>query len=152
MSDWSKTALYTAIGLVAAGFALIALAWNGAAGRDFLAGQFPYLLSGGIGGAALIACGLTIVRVHASRRDSMVIAQKLDDLLVALGREAQAEQTILSAVPDSADIVLAGRGSYHLPSCRLVEGRSDYRPVPAAEAEAEGLTACRICKPTAATA
>jgi hypothetical protein len=152
MSDWSKTALYTAIGLVATGFVLIALAWNGAAGQDFITGQFPYVLSGGLGGAALIACGLTIVRVHASRRDSMLIAQKLDELLEALGREAKAEQTVLSAVPTTGDIVLAGRGSYHSPSCRLVDGRADYRPIPAAEAEAEGLTPCRICKPTAATA
>ena len=151
MSDWSKTALYTAVGLVAAGFVLIALAWNGAADKDFLSGQFPYLLSGGIGGLGLIASGLTVMIVHSSRHDSMTLAAKLDELLEVMGREHQ-EVAALTAVPDSADVVLAGRGSYHLASCRLVEGRGDYRPVTVADAVAEGLTACRICRPEAATA
>jgi hypothetical protein len=149
MSDWSKTALYTAVGLVAAGFVLIGLAWNGAADKDFVAGQFPYLISGGVAGLGLILCGLTITVVHSARRDNLTLAGKLDELLEVMGREHQ-EVAALTAVPDTADVVLAGRGSYHRASCRLVEGRGDYRPVTVIDAEAEGLTPCRICRPEAA--
>ncbi len=57
MAGWPKSALYTAVGLVALGGIIIFLAWNGAAGKDYAQGQIPYLISGGVGGLALSSPG-----------------------------------------------------------------------------------------------
>ncbi|MBA2281093.1 MAG: hypothetical protein H0W25_07640, partial [Acidimicrobiia bacterium] len=38
------------VGLCVAGFLLVFLGWNGAASRNAVPAQFPYLLSGGIAG------------------------------------------------------------------------------------------------------
>lgn len=65
----AKLASYIAIGMILGGFALIALAWNGAAGLNpsRLAGQFPYLLSGGLGGLGLIGAGAGLLFVQVLR-------------------------------------------------------------------------------------
>ena len=81
MSGWPKSALYTAVGLVGLGFVFIFFAWNGAAGKDYVQGQFPYLLSGGLIGLSLILCGLTVVIVQAIRREALELRQKLDQLI-----------------------------------------------------------------------
>ena len=63
---------YTAIGLVVFGLLFIFFAWNGAAGLDNgvdIRTQFPFLISGGIGGLALVGAGLTLIRVFEGRRD-----------------------------------------------------------------------------------
>ena len=47
----------------------------------------------------------------------------------------------------SGDIVVAGRSSFHDPSCHLVSGRDDMAVITRLEAEGQGLSACRVCKP-----
>ncbi|HZN16066.1 MAG TPA: hypothetical protein VFB78_17495 [Acidimicrobiales bacterium] len=84
MSGWPKSALYTAVGLVALGAIVIFLAWNGAAGKDYTQGQLPYVISGGVGGLALIISGLAVGVVQAFRRDAAELGQKLDALLDAV--------------------------------------------------------------------
>ena len=69
MHTWAKSSLYLSVALIVVGFLLIYLAWNGAAEKDFIQGQFPYLLSGGLGGLGLILCGLTLVATQSFRRD-----------------------------------------------------------------------------------
>lgn len=96
MSGWPKSALYTAVGLVGLGFIIIFLAWNGAAGKDFVQGQVPYVISGGIGGLSLVLSGLTIVIVQAARRDAAELRQKFDELLDAV-RDNQAAATPASS-------------------------------------------------------
>ena len=63
----AKLATYIAIGMILGGFALIALAWNGAAGIGYLQGQFPYLLSGGVAGLGLIGAGAGLLFVQVQR-------------------------------------------------------------------------------------
>ena len=63
----AKLASYIAIGMILGGFALIALAWNGAAGIGYLQGQFPYLLSGGVAGLGLIGAGAGLLFVQVQR-------------------------------------------------------------------------------------
>jgi len=84
MSGWPKSALYTAVGLVALGAVLIFFAWNGAAGKDYPQGQLPYLISGGVGGLALVLSGLAVGIVQAVRRDAAELGQKLDALTEAI--------------------------------------------------------------------
>ena len=45
--------------------------------------------------------------------------------------------------------VVAGSASYHRSTCRLVEGRHDLEILTPEEADARGLTPCRICHPEA---
>ena len=65
MRTWAKSSLYLSVALIVVGFLLIYLAWNGAAEKDFIQGQFPYLLSGGVSGIAFILCGLTLAATQS---------------------------------------------------------------------------------------
>ena len=89
MRNLTKSPLYTAVALVGLGFVLIFFGWNGAAGKDYTQGQIPYLISGGIAGLALVLCGLSVVIVQAVRRESVLLASKLDRLAEALGAPAE---------------------------------------------------------------
>jgi hypothetical protein len=90
MQGWPKSALYTAVGLVALGGIVIFFSWNGAAGKDYAQGQIPYLISGGVGGLALVITGLTVGVVQAMRRDMAELGQKFDALTEALQDQADA--------------------------------------------------------------
>ena len=50
MQFGSKGTVYIATGITAIGFVVIFLGWNGAAEKDFVSGQIPYVISGGIAG------------------------------------------------------------------------------------------------------
>jgi hypothetical protein len=91
VSNWAgKSPLYTAVALVALGFIIVFLGWNGAAGKDYTQGQIPYLISGGITGLGLILCGLTVVIVQAVRREAMLLASRLDRLAEQFGAPPEA--------------------------------------------------------------
>lgn len=165
MSETPKTATYTAVGLIVAGFVVIALGWYGAARLDYPQGQIPYVISGGLSGLGLVGAGLTLVIVMESRRDRALLGAKLDAVLDALhGRStivpavapggADGDETIAIGVPAAADMtegmVVAGRTAYHRPSCHLLEGRTDLPLLSFEEAEDQDLTPCRICDPAGA--
>lgn len=80
---------YTAIGLVVFGLIFIFFAWNGAsstAAGGRIGFQFPYLLSGGLGGIALVMAGLTLVRTFEARRDALRLQEQLARLTAAVER------------------------------------------------------------------
>lgn len=56
--------------LVLAGFAAVALAWKASASLLHVALQLPYVVSGGLGGLALIGVGLGLLYVQMGRRDA----------------------------------------------------------------------------------
>ncbi len=150
MRDWIRRSPVSAgVALVAVGFALIFLAWNGAAGLDFVEGQVPYVISGGLTGLALIGTGLTVAVVQSQRRAALSITERLDELVEAVRAMGGDAATGPTLVPDES-MVIAGRGSFHLPSCRLVQERDDLQPMSRTAAEQRGLTPCRICQPVAA--
>ena len=153
MRTWAKSSLYLSVALIAVGFLMIYLAWNGAAEKDFIQGQFPYLLSGGLPGLGLILCGLTLVVTQSFRRDVLSLQDRVDELLAQLQSSAGGSSAgaSLSAVRDLDDgtFVAAGQ-TYHLPSCRTVRGRSGLDFVSAEDVEARDLTACRVCRPASA--
>ena len=152
MRTWAKSSLYLSVALIVVGFLLIYLAWNGAAEKDFIQGQFPYLLSGGIGGLGLILCGLTLVTTQSFRRDVLSLQDRVEELLVQMQGATPGGPT-LTAVPDVEDGVFVTAGeTYHLASCRTVRGRSGLDLVSSEEVETRALTACRVCRPAAQSA
>ena len=44
-------------------------------------------------------------------------------------------------------VTLIAREAIDVSNCRLIEGRDDLEPVTRRGAEAQGLRACRVCKP-----
>jgi hypothetical protein len=80
----SALATYVARGMVVVGFIMILLAWNGAAGLDYIQGQFPYLLSGAMPGLALIITGVGLEYVQAQRQLTAKRAQQMAELNVAM--------------------------------------------------------------------
>lgn len=89
-------ATYLAAALVAAGFAGMMLGWYGAARLGSLPGQFPYLVSGGMGGLALVLCGAVILLLQTVRRESArqraQLAHLQEALRVALGRQNERDR------------------------------------------------------------
>lgn len=150
MRTWAKSSPVTA-GVVLAAFGVLALflAWNGAAGVDHVEGQIPFLISGGLLGLALVGTGLTIVNVQSRRQDTADLLAKLDEVAEALHRAGEPAASGPTVVP-SDDLVVAGRTTYHLPSCRVVAERSDLQAMAPAAASGRGLERCRICKPPVA--
>lgn len=132
--------------LVAIGFIVLFFAWNGAAGLDYVEGQLPYLISGGLSGIALIGAGLTVVLVQAQRRESRAVTDRLDELVEVVRGLATTGAAGPTLVPDDS-MVVAGRGSYHATSCRLVQQRDDLQPMSRTAAQERGLNPCRICRP-----
>jgi hypothetical protein len=146
----AQLATYLAGAFIAAGFVTIYFAWNGAAELNTLAGQFPYLVSGGLAGLALISAGCALWIVQTSRQLSAERArrmQRLDTALVSVVEAFPAEAVSVAAAPVDPDLVVVGRSSFHDPSCHLIASRDDLDRAPRSSAVEAGLTPCRVCKP-----
>lgn len=124
---------WTAVGLIALGLILIYLGWNGAAGEEAapdLRAQFPYLLSGGIFGLALIGSGLSLVLVRESRRASTEVVAKLEGLTQAVERLAAAQ--VSPVTPDAEPAHRTARAQADAAGGRPRAGRAGVRPLPPA--------------------
>ncbi len=76
-----------AIGLIALGMIGVLVAWFGISGTLDPGEQMPYLASGGIGGAALIAIGVTVYISweHVQDRAALnILLQRLDEVETTL--------------------------------------------------------------------
>jgi hypothetical protein len=127
-------------GICLLGGLLLFLGWNGAASHNDIRKQFPYLISGGLAGLALIIVGAALLVVEVVRAERTAVQASVQELRDAIERLAPRP-------PLTSDSVVAGTSSYHRPSCRLVEGRDDLDIVLRDEAAALGLSPCRICHP-----
>jgi hypothetical protein len=135
--------------LCVAGFVLIFVGWNGAAGVDRVPEQIPFLISGGIAGLALVVVGAALLVADRARADRVALQAALEELRGGLGGFAGAAPVSGAGVTEGggAPTVLAASSSYHRDSCRLIEGQSGLRPMTVEAAQAAGLEACRICNP-----
>lgn len=137
-----------ATAMVTIGFGLMFVAWNGAAGLDYVQGQLPFLLSGTLPGLGLVLTGLTLALVHEIRTSAAELREQLQHLGPSeRANEGPARQP--AAVPDG-DAVVATAATFHDPTCRVVDGRTDLTPMAPTTASERGLAPCRICEPAAA--
>lgn len=159
---------------VAAGFVLIVVGWAGASRTVLVAGQIPYLISGGLLGLGLVFVGgfLYFARWMAvltresrqrgveERETLAAMREGIDQLNQGLAALLRILGTASPGVPASdpgaesipADtltgtplLVATATGSMlHRPDCPVVVGRQNLRPV-----QADGrLKPCGICQPT----
>lgn len=147
IKDWSRAGTYVAVGAIGVGFLMIFLAWNSASAIDYTQGQIPYLISGGVGGLALVILGAIVLTVQNARRDRAALQRELAKLSAALDRVVRGAVLQGDGQLSVDGLVVAGASSFHLPTCRLVAKRDDAERIPRAEAEERGLEPCRICKP-----
>ncbi len=147
--DWAKLSNYLSFAIIGLGFLALYLGWNGAANKNCVDCQIPYLISGGMTGLALVGTGIGVLVVQNARRNKGEIEEQLREIGDVLERAngGGGGQRRSSARTTRAGQVLAGATSYHKPNCRLVEGRDDAEIVSLREARSRGLTACRVCKP-----
>jgi hypothetical protein len=135
-------------GLLLAGIGLIVIGvgWNGAAGQLTLLGQIPYIISGGLIGVSLVILGAAMLVVQGAREDRARLEAKLDQLADAL-HAGSGTARLDNAPQDASGLVVAGTASYHVPSCRLVDGREETSFLTPEEARANDLKPCRVCQP-----
>lgn len=139
------------LALAAIGLIAIAFGWNGAAGQTSTLAQMPYILSGGLIGIAFVILGAAMLIVQGNREDRALLESKLD-LLAEAFLEGQGRAVKADAPGDVSGLVVAGSASYHVPGCRLVDGREETSYLTPAEARGRDLKACRVCQPDTATA
>ena len=84
---WSDLGSKLGTGLCGAGILLVFLGWNGAASVDRIEAQFPYLISGGIAGLALVVLGVGLIVVQNQRADRALLQQSLRELEAAIRGE-----------------------------------------------------------------
>lgn len=112
MKGWSKSTTYLATTMMAGGFLLIVLGWNGAASLDYVQGQIPFLISGGLAGTGLIVGGVALTIIQEVRRATGVVSGRLERIVELL------EGTVIE---EEAELV-------NLPAPRIV-GDADHTQV-----------------------
>ena len=128
-----------------AGLAVMWAGWNGAASYNDIRKQFPYLISGGVAGLALVVIAVGLMIIQSQRADRMQLEANLNELRHILDRMTGLPTSNGSAESDS-DLVVAGPVAYHRPTCKLVADR-DLRRMTIEQAEAANLEPCRTCAP-----
>jgi hypothetical protein len=76
----SPLGVWIGLGLVAAGLALIVLAWGLVASEPALHNQVAPLVLAGIGGLAVVIVGLAVVHTAVGRRDEDELTRQLSSL------------------------------------------------------------------------
>lgn len=152
---WKQLGGQAGIGLAIAGFLLIFLGWNGAATYDRIPTQFPYLISGGLAGLALIVIASALIIVNAQRQDRAALLNGLAELKEAMERMSLAAASGSGSGNGSSSnrmsealelgLVVAGPTTFHRPDCKLLDGRGVLPTVSIEVAQERGLSACRAC-------
>ena len=135
------------VALAGIGLLIIGLGWNGAASTADLRQQFPFLLSGGLIGLSLVLLGSSLLVVNGARDDRARLEAKLDEVLDALAAGGGPAPAGNLPPADLSGLVVAGTASYHVPGCRLVDGREETALLTPGEARDRELKPCRVCQP-----
>ena len=161
---WGRLGGQLGIGFCVVGFVVIFLGWNGAAGKDRIPSQFPFLISGGVVGLAIILIGVGVMVIQSQRSDraalesALVEIRRAVELLAAAGsagngqvaaRESTAGPGPEAATETATEVVrevVAGPTAYHRPDCRLLAGREALPTMTVEAARAQGLSPCRVCE------
>jgi hypothetical protein len=174
---WVGRATRPVVGWVLTGIGALTLlvGYLGISREAIVAKQIPYLISGGIGGLALLIIGAVFLGTEEVRRDAArldrlesMVEQLHAALLVA---DPMAAHEIVTA-PATVDVATNGQGgvldarsapmaatdrdrvvvlpqgrSFHRADCPMVEGKAKAQALPANGARSRGLVPCRLCEP-----
>jgi hypothetical protein len=160
---WVGRATRPVVGWVLAGLGVIAIliGYLGISRESVVAKQLPYLISGGIGGIALVGAGAALIatedlrrfRTRLDRLESMV-----GDLhAVLLSRsDAPSDNGQRANAPASGErrglVALPTGKSFHRADCVMVEGKAGVQSISASAARKRQLEPCRLCEPETADA
>lgn len=124
------------------GFVVMFLGWNGASSYPTVVQQFPYLISGGLIGLAIVVVGAALLIVQNHREDRARLEAAVDRLAAAVDKQG-------GALPEAGlgGYVVAGHASYHRVDCTLAEARDEAELIGIDEAVDRSLTPCRVCTP-----
>ena len=86
----SNALTYGGVGLIVAGFAVLAFTWGRVAGTVAVPLQLPYIASGGFTGLALVMLGVAGIHLDAKRRDAQLRDRRLEELASTLDALARA--------------------------------------------------------------
>jgi hypothetical protein len=150
--------------LVGLGFVFVLIGYLGISREALVAKQLPYLISGGIGGIALVGFGAMLVGTEDLKRTQERVdhlERLVEDLHAAL--LSRADAPILGSANGEAHerqehtrsatvFALPGGQSYHRPDCSMIQGKSEARPVTPAALRRQSLKPCRLCEPETAAA
>ena len=130
------------------GFVALFLGWNGAASKNVIMAQFPFLISGGLVGVAIVVIGAAMLVVQNAREDRARLEAKLDQLILAVEHSggAQPQQRRPGSASDGS-MVLAGPASYHRLDCTLPATREEAHLISLDDAIGRGIEPCRVCRP-----
>jgi hypothetical protein len=142
---WERFGAKLGIGFALAGFVFVFLGWNGAASSDRVPSQFPYLISGGVAGLCLVIIGAALIIAETGREDRERLYREIEELRTAIGGLSGGSSNGAGASSSGRGTFVAGETTYHMPSCRLLEGRGDLPRVTREEIADRGLIACRVC-------
>jgi len=134
------------VGLCLLGFLVIFFGWNGAASTNYVPAQFPYLVSGGIAGLAVVVIGAAMIVVQNQRADRARLEEVLARLAAAVERQGLAAGAG-QGMSGLGGYVVAGTTSYHQIDCGLPQAREEARVVPLEDVRRSGLAPCRVCRP-----
>ena len=113
--------------------------------------QFPYLISGGLVGPGAGGPGRGDARRAGRPRGPRAARGQARPARRGRARGRRPRRTEAGTPRDLSGLVVAGTASYHVPGCRLVDGREETGYLTPAEARERELKACRVCQPDAAT-
>jgi hypothetical protein len=147
--------------LLPSGLIVVLLGWYGASHTSYDFEQTPYLISGGMLGAAMTVAGgflyfgywLTRL-VNEGRRQRIELSEllvRLDNRMAVLEAAAtgtlpsSAGRAVNGSAPGSALVATPTGTLVHRADCPLVAGKSDLRPVD--DAAAAGQRGCKVCQP-----
>ena len=130
------------------GFVGMFLGWNGAASKNVIMAQFPFLISGGLVGLAIVVIGAAMLIVQNAREDRARLEATLERLITAVEHGGGGTPARQASVADGT-MVLAGLASYHRLDCTLPAAREEAHLMPIDDAISRGIEACRVCRPPA---
>lgn len=169
---WAATAVRPWAGwiLAALGVVVIIIGWYGVSGQALVAKQLPYLISGGLGGVALVGIGAAMISAERRRQDTGRI-ERLEEMVTELRSVLVSDPDAPADWPQAADPFGASAGrhqatsangaaagssglvalptgtTYHSPGCQMVRGKDGVEAVSTRAIEQRGLSACRVCEP-----
>jgi hypothetical protein len=146
---WNKLGGQLGLLICLGGLVFVWAGWNGAASYNDIRQQFPYLISGGIAGLALVIIGVGVLVIQSQRADRVQLEANLNELRRVLDRMT-GPGAGNGWEASSGPVVVGGPTTYHLPNCRLVAGRDGLKTMTLPMIQASGLAPCRTCNPPVA--